>query len=53
VHRIKIAGVVVRYVEDTYSIQITVEGDLPQQTIDALTQDLREKMSVLETHRAS
>ena len=48
VHRIRIEGVIVRYVEDMCCIQMTVEGDLPQQTIDSLTQDLREKLSALE-----
>jgi hypothetical protein len=48
VHRIRIAGVIIRYVEDMACIQITVEGDLPQQTIDSLVQDLFDKLSALE-----
>lgn len=46
--RIRIAGVVVRYVQNTHCIQITVEGALPEQTLDSLTQDLLDKMSKLE-----
>lgn len=48
VHRIRTAGVVVRYVQNTHCIQITVEGDLPRQTLDLLTQDLLDKLSTLE-----
>jgi hypothetical protein len=48
VHRIKIDGLIVRYVEDSHCIQLTVEGELPQQTADALTSDLVRKMSILE-----
>ena len=32
VNRIKVEGVVVRYVEEMDSIQMTVEGDLPRKT---------------------
>jgi len=48
VYRIRVGGVVVRYVEDMHCIQMTVEGELPQTTIDALASDLRSKMSALE-----
>lgn len=48
VHRIKVSGVIVRYVEEMESIQITVEGDLPEKTLQALTRDLLEKFSQLE-----
>ncbi len=48
VHRIRVAGVVVRYVQDMQRVQMTVEGDLPPQTVQALAQDLLEKMSALE-----
>ena len=48
VRRIKVAGVIVRYVEDMDSIQMTVEGGLPQPTQDALTADLLGKLSKLE-----
>lgn len=36
VRRINVAGVVVRYVEEMTAIQITVEGELPQKTLDIL-----------------
>ncbi len=46
--KIRIDGVIVRYVRGMYSIQMTVEGDLPRPTIDALTFDLLGKLSILE-----
>ncbi len=48
VHRIKVDGVVVRYVEGMESVQMTVEGELPEKTLEALTRDLLEKLSRLE-----
>jgi hypothetical protein len=48
VHRIKVGGVVVRYVEEMFSIQMTVEGTLPPKTLDTLTRDLLDKLSPLE-----
>jgi hypothetical protein len=48
VHRIRVAGVVVRYVEEMHSVQMTVEGELPPLTLEALTSDLRAKLSALE-----
>jgi hypothetical protein len=48
VHRIQIAGVTVRYVEERLCVQLTVEGQLPQPILDALTRDLLEKMAALE-----
>jgi hypothetical protein len=48
IYRIKVDGVIVRYVEDLSSIQITIEGDLPENTAKALTSDLLEKQSRLE-----
>src|SRR5216117_3029675 len=48
VHRIKVEGVVVRYVEDVHSIQMTVEGELPQKILHTLTRDLFEKLTALE-----
>jgi hypothetical protein len=48
VFRIKVDGVIVRYVEESWSIQMTVEGSLPQETIDLLTTDLVEKLIALE-----
>jgi hypothetical protein len=48
IRRIKVAGVVVRYVESMIGIQMTVEGDLPQATLDMLVRDLHDKFSRLE-----
>jgi hypothetical protein len=48
VKRIRIDCVTVRYVQDSHSIQMTVEGGLPQGTLDTLTGDLTEKLSTLE-----
>jgi hypothetical protein len=48
VKRIRIGEVVVRYVEDSWSIQITVEGTLAQEVIDALVEDARGKLALLE-----
>ncbi len=48
VFRNKVDGIVVRYVEDNHSIQMTVEGELPQPTVEVLASDLREKMVILE-----
>ena len=46
--RIKVAGVIVRYVENVRYVQVTVEGDLPDEIINAMTSDLLAKYSVLE-----
>jgi hypothetical protein len=48
VHRINVKGVTVRYVEDMYSLQITVEGDLQEPIAETLVRDLAEKVSKLE-----
>jgi hypothetical protein len=48
VRRIKVDGVIVRFVQEMASIQITVEGNLPQTTIDAITSELLGKMTTLE-----
>lgn len=47
-HRILLAGVTVRYVENPGSIHMTVEGELPAETLDALKSDLLEKLTALE-----
>ncbi|MBI3206048.1 MAG: hypothetical protein HYZ29_31220 [Myxococcales bacterium] len=48
VHRIRLQGVVVRYVEKSHSVQMTVEGRLPPKTVDALARDLWDKLTELE-----
>ncbi|MES9901521.1 MAG: hypothetical protein ABW168_02420, partial [Sedimenticola sp.] len=47
-YRIKVDGVTVRYVEETFTIQVTVEGDLPELTIRHLVEDVRKKLAKLE-----
>jgi hypothetical protein len=51
VERIRVRGVVVRYVTDLRSIQLTVEGNLPADILDRLSQDLCQKLSTLENAR--
>jgi hypothetical protein len=48
VTRIRVQGVIVRYVEDMYSLQMTIEGALPQPIITALRDDLLARMEILE-----
>ena len=48
VYRISVNGVTVRYNEDSFSIRVTIEGDLPTSTTDAIVSDLRSKLSALE-----
>lgn len=47
-HRILVQGVVVRFFEDMYGIQVTVEGNLPDSTKQDLKDDLAAKVSALE-----
>jgi len=48
VFRTRIRGIVIRYVIEMHSIQVTVEGELDQPSVDAVTSDLVAKMSALE-----
>jgi hypothetical protein len=48
VYRITVEGVTVRYVEDSFTIQVTIEGDLPELTIRHLVEDVRKKLAKLE-----
>jgi len=41
-------GVLVRYVEGTFGIQVTVEGDLPADCIELIRRDLVLKLQALE-----
>ena len=41
--RIKVGGILVRYVANTHSIQMTVEGTLPLVSVQTLLSDLRAK----------
>lgn len=46
--RIRVAGVVVRYVEDGTTITMTIEGKLPEATVDLLVGDLQRKFNQFE-----
>jgi len=48
VHRINVNGVVVRYNEESWAVRVTIEGDLPTSTTDAIVSDLVNKLSKLE-----
>jgi len=47
-HRIRIGGVVVRYVEDSFTIQVTVEGELSADDVARLRSDIAAKLEALE-----
>lgn len=46
--RLAVDGVTVRYVDNGGSVHMTVEGELPAATIDALADDLQTKLAALE-----
>jgi len=46
--RITVDGVTVRFVYKMHSLQMTVEGDLPPDTVDAIAGELQAKLSALE-----
>jgi hypothetical protein len=48
IYRIRIAGVVVRYVEESYTVQVTIEGELPTAIVGSLQEDLTRKLALLE-----
>ena len=47
-HRIRINGIIVRYNEESDCVRLTIEGELSQSFLDALTMDLQEKLSRME-----
>ena len=47
-HRIRVGNVTIRYVEESFTIQTIIEGELPGETIDALRRDLVWKLTALE-----
>jgi hypothetical protein len=51
VHRVSVDGIIVRYVESDYDIRLTVEGNLPRETIDLLRADLLAKLEAIENAR--
>lgn len=46
--RIRVGDVVVRYVEESFVIQVTVEGELPRSALDELQKDVVDKLALLE-----
>jgi hypothetical protein len=48
VRRIRVDGVVVRYVEGPMSVKLIIEGQVPDKTAAALVDDLRHKLSTIE-----
>lgn len=48
VRRISVNGVVVRYNEDNRAVHVTIEGDLPTSTTDAIVSDFLNKLTALE-----
>ena len=48
VYRVKLDGIIVRYVEDMDSIMITIEGKLDQTKTDTIVENLCEKLGKLE-----
>ncbi|WP_146168161.1 Kelch repeat-containing protein [Pseudomonas mangrovi] len=53
IHRIVIDGVVVRFSDDNYSVQMTVEGQLAQEKIEQVRKHVLDTFSVLERHPIS
>ena len=48
IHRIRVDGVVVRYVEDGWTVQVTVEGELATDVVERLRHDLSRTLEALE-----
>ncbi len=48
VHTIVVDGVTIRYVEDSYSVRVTLEGVLDPDKVTTLIEDARQKLSTLE-----
>lgn len=48
VHRVKIDDITVRYVERDYEVCLTVEGSLPDETVELLRAELLGKLQIIE-----
>lgn len=48
VYRVRIGGTIVRFVEDSWGLQVTVEGDLPTEVVEQLRRELMQKLGALE-----
>ena len=51
IHRVNVDGVTVRYVESDYDVGLTVEGNLPPETVELLRAELLGKLEALENAR--
>lgn len=49
IHRIRLGDAMVRYVDDHYRVQVTVDGDLPPALLAQLKQDIVDKFAALMT----
>ena len=47
-HRIEVSGVIVRYVEESFHVAITIEGVLAEAVTEVLIDDARRKLSAVE-----
>ena len=47
-YSIRVDGVMVRYVEDFYTVQLTIEGELPAELIECMRLELSERLETLE-----
>ena len=50
VRRIRVRGIVVRYVEQPHAVQMIVEGDLEMSIVDTLVADLQGKLARIENN---
>jgi hypothetical protein len=48
VYRVRVGEVVVRFVEGSFELQVTVEGDLPPEALEQMRRELVEKLATLE-----
>ena len=48
VYRVRVGDVIVRYIESSYDIQITVEGELSPDIVEQLRDDVMQKFAALE-----
>ena len=48
IYRIRVDGVVVRYVEDRFTVQMTIEGELQPEAVEQLREDLVQKLETVE-----
>jgi hypothetical protein len=47
-YRIRVGDVIVRYVEELYAVQVTIEGELSKDIVEQLKNDIMQKFAALE-----